>query len=93
MKIPPRKKSVLSVAQEKTLPPPPGAVVAAVFQGNHHQELKVTSLDNSSDEESKDDGVESEDEIKLLPVSIDGLGKRLRKLWKVFMREELLSPE
>ena len=30
MKIPPRKKSVLSVAQEKTLPP--GTVAAAVFQ-------------------------------------------------------------
>ena len=33
MKIPLQKKSVLSVAEEKTLPPaPPGTVVAAVFQ-------------------------------------------------------------
>ena len=46
------------------------------------------STDNSSDEESKDDDVESEDEIKLLPATVDGLGKRLRKLWKEFMREE-----
>ena len=32
MKIPQRKKSVLSVAQEKTLPPAPGTVAAAIFQ-------------------------------------------------------------
>ena len=46
------------------------------------------STDNSSDEESKDDDVESEDELKLLPATVDGLGKRLRKLWIEFMREE-----
>ena len=43
------------------------------------------STDNSCDEESKDDDVESEDEIKLLPATVDGLGT---KLWKEFMREE-----
>ena len=112
------KKSVLSVAQEKTLPPPPPpplplplppppseTVVDAVFQElaaagspTPTEEEKVgysdeysddetsdkASTDNSSDDESKHDDVESEDEIKLLPATVDGLGK----LWKEFMREE-----
>ena len=116
MKILPRKKLVLPVAQEKTRPPE--TVVAAVLQETAPpssltptEEEKVypkesprrtkgdivrysdedsddetsdkASTDNNSDDESKDNDVESE-----IAASYHRLGKRLRKLWKEFVRRE-----
>ena len=46
--------------------------------------------DDTDDEHSDiDESIDhSSDEIKFLPATVDGLGKRLRKLWKELMREE-----
>ena len=42
----------------------------------------------TSDRECPDGEDEGpKDEIKLLPATVDGLGKRFRKLWNKFMRE------
>ena len=62
--------------------------IVGYSDGEDDEHSDKASTDNSSGEESKDEDVESKDEIKLLPATVDGLGKRLRKLLKEFMREE-----
>ena len=89
---------VADTFQEKVLPTPPSEVVAGVFQEEPSSEIEspprtksdiIGYSDGEDDEHSDtDESIDnSSDEIKLLPTTVDGVGKRLRKLWTEFMRE------
>ena len=85
--------------QEMQISPP--QVVAAVFQDEPSFEqdkspprtksdiIGYSDSDEDSDDETGDEAFidNSSDEIKLLAATVDELCKRLRKLWKEFMRE------
>ena len=59
-----------------------GDIIGYSDEDSDDESSDKASTDNNHDEESKDDDVE------FPPTISDGLGKRLRKLWKEFMREK-----
>ena len=84
-------KPVMSVAQEiAASTPPPEESSFEQYKSSSRTKINIIGFsDEDSDDESSDESsiVNSSVEIKLLAASVDGLGKRIRKLWKEFMRE------